>query len=72
MRSSPTLSYHLSALLVQATRRNTESFADNSANAEISAGFFVVNVNISASYAWSSRCNAFVVQIAEIANDVED
>jgi hypothetical protein len=42
-----------------ATRRNTWSFADNSANAENSAAFFVVSVNISESYAWSPHCSSF-------------
>jgi hypothetical protein len=60
VHGSPTLVYHLSAFLIWATRRNTWSFADNSANAENSAVFFVVIVNISESYAWSPHCSLFL------------
>jgi hypothetical protein len=57
MHAGPTLAYlKRSADLADVPKRL--SFADNSANAEISADSSILSVNISESYAWSSHCSS--------------
>jgi hypothetical protein len=66
------LSRKRSADLGDATKH--ESFADNSANAENSAVFFVVSVNISESYTWSPHCNSvslFTLQKSQMTLKIE-